>query len=575
MVFLKIKKRGLVSYQMQFDLLLKRVYKSAYVSRYNNCIKKGETPKRAKELAESYATSQAKTLSISRESNPLKYYCPNEPGIEVINTFANSTKVSNTPIILYSAGNGLGKTEVALHILLNLVLSPKNGYFEQGVFLNWKFPKRIWYVTTGTVIESRVMPFLRELFKVPQNDNSRDTSLPTTFKESKEGSSHTKTVVFSNGWTLEFKTHDQDKAQFESASVGLIICDEPMPEHIYRALLSRRRLGAIMLLPMTPLDMEPYIEEEILNKIADEVPGYFMITGSVWDASKKLHPLRGHLQHDIIESMIEGYDEDEMEARINGVPTHFSERIYSNFDKKNIVSPLDFPIEDAVLYIQSVDPHDGRPCAVGYMAVMSNGRKIFFADTPTDHSKPFWKMKRLTTAKEEVQEWIKVEEAYNLPSHKIKRVMDRHFGWQVRGGKTLSKIYYDAGEGSGRNFMFYASYKSNGEENEITYGHNIVREGLGNILEDGYPEIVVWDSCYHIINGFKKYIRKRPSSKADMAKAVGGTVIVEKYKDFNDMVRYACCANHSVNTTSRKKKRIPVNTEPVYYNYSNRRRRRA
>lgn len=572
---MKVRKRGLVKYQMQFPLVLKRVYKSAYINRYNNCIAKGESPKRAEELAKSYATSQAKTLSISNESNPLKYYCPNKPGIEVIDTFAKSTKDTDTPIILYSAGNGLGKSESALQIMMNLILAPKNGYFEQGVFLDWRFPKRIWYVTTGTVIKSRVMPFLDKVFKTTQVDNSKTEPLPVTFKDTKEGSAHTKTVTFSNGWVLEFKTHDQDLKEFESASVGLIICDEPVPEKIYRALLSRRRLGCIMLLPMTPLDMEPYIEEEVLAKIDDETPGYFIIYGSVWDASIKLHPLRGHLKHEIIESMIEGYDEDEMDARINGIPTHFSERIYSTFDNKNIVEPKDFPIEGASLYVQAVDPHDGRPCATVYMAVMPNSRKIFFADTPTDHTKPFWKMKRLSTAKEEVQEWIKVEEAYNLPSYKIKRIMDRHFGWQVRGGKTLSKIYYDAGEGSGRSFMFYASYKSNGDENEITYGHNVVREGFNNILEDGYPEIVVWNSCYHIVNGIKKYIRKRPTSKADMAKAVGGTVIVEKYKDFNDAFRYACCANHSayVKSVSRKKnKKMPI-PAPIYYNYASRRRR--
>ena len=187
---MKVRKRGLVKYQMQFPLVLKRVYKSAYINRYNNCIAKGESPKRAEELAKSYATSQAKTLSISNESNPLKYYCPNKPGIEVIDTFAKSTKDTDTPIILYSAGNGLGKSESALQIMMNLILAPKNGYFEQGVFLDWRFPKRIWYVTTGTVIKSRVMPFLDKVFKTTQVDNSRTEPLPVTFKDTKEGSAH-------------------------------------------------------------------------------------------------------------------------------------------------------------------------------------------------------------------------------------------------------------------------------------------------------------------------------------------------------------------------------------------------
>lgn len=574
---MKVKKVGLMQLRMQFDLFIKHLYKDAYLYKYNKSIEKDKVSEsRAKALAKSYADAKAKIIALNQQANPLKYYCPNEAGEKVINIFANSTKDSRTPIILFSAGNGLGKTEIALQIIFNLILSPKNGWFEQGVFLDWRFPKRIWYVTTATVIESRVMPFVRELFKVDQFDTSGSNPVKVFYTENKEGASHTKTVKFSNDWVLEFKTHDQKKDQFESASVGLIICDEPTPEHIYRALLSRRRMGAIMLLPMTPLDMEPYIEEEVLQKIADETPGYHIVTGSVWSASKKLSPLRGHLEHDIIQTMADSYDEDEYEARINGTPTHFSERIYSNFDKKHIVSPLDFPVDNSNIIIQAVDPHDGRQCACVYLAVMPNGRKIIFTETPLDKSSPFWKQKRMLTAKEEVDEWVKMEEEYRIPSYKIKRIMDKNFGWQARGGKTLSKIYYDAGEGTGRSFMFHASYKSTGNENEISFGHKIVREMLQNVLEDGKPELVIWDSCYHTINGMKKYIRKRPTTKADMAKAVGGTTIVEKYKDFPDAVRYACCANYDSYTRKlRGKSRKPVDTEPIYYNYAVRHRRRG
>jgi len=94
---------------------------------------------------------------------------------------------------------------------------------------------------------------------------------------------------------------------------------------------------------------------------------------------------------------------------------------------------------------------------------------------------------------------------------------------------------------------------------ELAYGHSMVMKAL-DLLEDGKPGLVVWDTCYHTKNGMEHYLRKRLNKASDSNVAVGDSKIIDKYKDFNDLLRYLCCDNVSKTTVQS----VPVFFELIH-----------
>jgi hypothetical protein len=345
----------------------------------------------------------------------------------------------------------------------------------------------------------------------------------------------------------------------ESADVGLIVIDEPAPEPIWKTLKSRRRMGCVTLMPMTPLDVEPYILSEIKTRVGSK--GYYHIEASVYDACRE-RGIRGHLDPKIIDEMVASYSEDERESRVYGRFMYFSERIYGNLERsKHFRDPDEFPIDfavDKVLHV--VDPADGRETASIWMAVKPNGRRIVFTEAPVYDMRLFWEIKRVTgTVYDDVEGWYRIEDSYPEMSP-YRRIIDKVFGFQRRGGRTIAKIYMDCGRElsdrlaeDGRRlkkaFIFSPSYRSNSDKGEIAYGHDIVREML-EPMSDGEPGLIIWNTCHHTWNGMFSYVRKRARGVTDSYKAAGSTKIVEKFKDFPDCVRYGCCEPVSFDNTS-------------------------
>lgn len=481
-------------------------------------------------------------------AEPLVYFCPNGKQEEFIDAVAYSTEQSKIPVILFTAANGVGKTTISLHILANIIYGVQNGWFDKGIFRHYPFPKLAWYITTRSAIENVIVRQITELFP------------PGTYTFDKRGKPYVSAVHFENGWELVFFTQDQETSQMESATVGLIVGDEPFTEDIWKALKSRRRMGCLIMLPMTPLDVEPFVIDEVEKYAKEKRAGYFRITASVYDACKR-RGIRGHLDPEIIDEMVAGYSEEEKQARAYGDFMYFAERIYAVLDPmRHWVNPEDYPLSNTGQNLCVCDPHDGRPCAVGWMhtypivhskeyqQLIAQGkakqqvRRIIFAEHPVDQSVPFWEQKDVRDLGEQVADWIALEQ-YLLAEHGAvihRRILDRHFGWQRRNSTTIANTFMEEGRKRGVSMVFTPSYTAKDEGGEIAYGHNKVREALQD-LEDGKPGLVIWRNCWHTWNGLTHYIRKRRRN-SDTDRAVGETKIVPKYTDFPDMVRYGCCA---------------------------------
>jgi len=478
----------------------------------------------------------------SYKSFPLEFYCPNGKQEEFINTVANCNQDVDTPIVLVTFANGVGKTTTALHILMNIIYGPQNGWFDHKLFEKWPYPKEVWYCSTADALKAKVVPEIDKM------------AIPGTYTSSKGGKAYSSEFKFDKGWLMHLKTFDQDAKTYESADVGLIILDEPAPEHIWKAIKFRRRMGCIILLPMTPLYCDPYIIDELVGAVDEGKPGYYHLEGNVYDACMK-RGVRGHLKAGIIDSMVDGCDEDELEARAKGKFMYFSRSIYGSSISRDrhFVAPDKYPIDERATILQIVDPHEGKPSASIWMAVNPDGRRIIFDEYPEIKTKPFWEMKSKSTTSEEVRDWIKIEGRYTfIRNGSVTRIIDRHFGWQTRGDENLAQLYSKAGQKENYSFNFIESYTAGKEISEIQFGHRMVREAFGD-LPDQKPGLVIWDNCYHTWNGLSHYIRKNEITKSGSDKAVGTGKIVERYKDFPDVVRYGVCAYVSPQETREEK----------------------
>ena len=481
--------------------------------------------------------------------NPRLFFCPNGKQEEFIELVANSVKQTSIPVVLFTAANGIGKTTISLHIMLNIIYGAQNGWFDYDIFINYPFPKLAWYITTRSAIENVIVKEIERLFEAG------------TYTLDKRGKPYVSAVHFANGWELVFFTQDQDVSQMESATVGLIIGDEPFTSDIWKALKSRRRMGCLTILPMTPLDVEPFIIDEVDKLARAGNKGYFRLSASVYDACIR-RGVRGHLAPDIIDDMVSSYDEDERQSRVYGEFMYFSERIYSGLaHDKHWVKPDDYPVVKTAQFYHVVDPHDGRPAAViwGFAYPIPHSdeyrsliaakkakqqiRRVIYAEYPLETHTPFWDMKDSHghSHSRSVEQWIDIEDdlRQNYGVSTSRRILDRVFGWQTRNSNTIANVFLEESRRRGKPMLFKPSYHSKGGQSEIAYGHSVVRECLQD-LEDGRPGLVIWDTCWHTWNGLTHYVRKR-AKNSDINKAAGETKIVEKYKDFPDAVRFFCC----------------------------------
>jgi hypothetical protein len=514
---------------------------------------------------------------------PLKWWCPNGKQEELIKLIADRMSKSRTPSILFSAANGVGKTQSSIEIVSNIIYGAQNGWFLLAPFLAWPNPKICWYVTTKTGLTDVVVPEMKRVF--PSG----------TYEFDKMGASVERAVHFTNGWELRFFTMDVGADQMESASVGLCVIDEPAPEPIWKAVKSRGRMGCLTLLPMTPLDVEPYILDEIERNKNDKL--YGRVTASIYDACEE-RGIRGHLERAIIDEMVEKYPPDERIARVEGEFMYFREQIWNNLDKsRHFVNPDDYPVDFGKDFIvQTVDPHDSRPsaCIYGalqliehsdeYKRLMDEGkayqqvRRIIFAETPLEHEQMYWEMYRKLRLDEEPEMWAGIESELGI-STVHKRIIDKRYGFQTKLSKNIASVYAEAGRALdptfhfNKRFIYLPSYdlKSTDSDGrgEIAYGHNLVIKALDN-LEDGKPGLVIWNNCIHTMNGMTHYVRKRLNSRSGSEIAAGESKIIDKYKDFNDVLRYFVAVQMSMDYIEYKQRKDESevarrNRSPIYH----------
>lgn len=300
-----------------------------------------------------------------------RYYEPNGVVEDFINAFASDDYF----IQFLSAANGVGKTAAASNILANIMYETDNHWFRGKLFHDFPYLKRGRIITDSALVEKNIVNELK--FWFPKD----------RYKTSKGGKHYESQWETDTGFNFDIMTYQQDPKEFEGVTIGWAWFDEPPPDKILKATISRMRRGGVIIITATPISGSAHLYdmfatgkmevEVILREGEDPVKverSVFHMTADVESACKE-HGVRGHLEHEDIMRMVAEYPEDEMQARVYGKFAHLIGLVYKKFDKNiHVIKPFNVTERDFVVY-EYLDPHPRNEDAVLWMAVDRHGTK--------------------------------------------------------------------------------------------------------------------------------------------------------------------------------------------------------
>ena len=298
-------------------------------------------------------------LALYQKENRLEYFDkppnkgPNPKQAQIIQAFLDPAFKT----FGFSAGNRSGKTTLAVILALS-VMRGKYLWSEQSLLhlFPHKNPRKVRYIGQGwhehiqTVIIPELEKWWPKRYKVEDHGNGIITK---TFWKDVETKS-----------TLQLMSNNQQPKEHESWEGDLIVYDEPPKREIYianaRGLVDRRGREVFAA---TLLD-EPWIDHEIIKKVGvDGKPdrSVFWIEGTTYD-----NVGYGITQEGVDEFMSK-LTEDEIQARIYGVPAYKQGLVYLMFNRKEHLVPwfrvpLDWMVDIAI------DVHPRERQAVTFMA---------------------------------------------------------------------------------------------------------------------------------------------------------------------------------------------------------------
>jgi hypothetical protein len=476
---------------------------------------------------------ERRLLLAEYECNRYKYFIPSFDA----ERFARKFGAAEKRIYLLMAGNGYSKTSLAINIVANIIWPTKNRYIQGRIFEQWDYPKNFWYLSKHTTLKNAVNPEIKKWFPKNRYNLTEREGYPI----------HLETDV---GFTIDFLRYDQNIDSFESATVGLIIKDEPCIEKIYNACISRLRMGGLLLWIMTPLLKAGFVKNRIL-----EGNEYACVhTGSVWDNSIKN---RGVLKESDIEFMISQYSPEERDARVDGKLMLLVGLVFKEFDRnRNVIKiedierlfiPQVFGKFEEWPKVMVIDPHDRKADFIFWAAMAPDGTWIIYDEHP---DKDFWEIRsrdddikqtlRKCIAKESgntVKQWKAL--SGGNPQKIYRRIMDRRKGAQnvSDAGQNLRDLYIIRSKEIGQPMSIELSFD---DQNKID--HKPIAEMIkSEISEDGFmikrPKLLILSDCTNTIKGFENYSWDDWNAHDDDKKPLREQV-VQKYKHPIDCVRY-------------------------------------
>jgi len=421
-------------------------------------------------------------------------------------------------VCIFSAANAEGKTALMVNILGGFIFGPSdNSYLEQPLFKNFTYPHRVRIASTPKNLEE-IGAIQTEIKKW----------WPVGMYEGKKKGKQFDSEYVKDDWIVDLMSYEQDVSEFESATLGVAVFDEPPPLRILYATIARMRRGGLIMIFMTPLDtggeiIDDLTEKETIKVDGQDVGRVAVCYAEIEDACKE-HGVRGFLEHKNIVQMLSLYDPDEVDARAKGKPTHLTGRIYSDFEKKDPFVVEDFSIPEDWERACIVDPHDGIPFAISWVAIDRTGQLWVYDEFP------FEDLETMHSTNLTIVDYARIMREKESRDIVRIRIIDPFFGNKryANSGKTIKQEFSDLG------FDF-----EDGDTSGLDLGHKRVREYLKYqkafpVSGTNHPRFHIFERCRNHWRSFLRYKRKLLKSGEVRDKIV----LDETYKHFCDNIRH-------------------------------------
>ncbi|MDD5726278.1 MAG: hypothetical protein PHC53_02600 [Patescibacteria group bacterium] len=287
-----------------------------------------------------------------------RFFEPTGKGEEFVNAVGSGENF----ISLFSAANGVGKTTLSVNMLAHLFWPMGNQYFQQPLWQKWPYLKKGRIVSDPTTITEALIPELKKWFPAGRY----------TTQNCKK--SYEYRWITDTGFEFDIMSYEQDVKEFESANLGWVMLDEPPPEPIYKACISRLRKGGVLFMTFTPLTGCAWVYDTIIAHPERDFGKVFYLEADVWSAVKGVG-VRGFLEKENVEKMIANYSEEDKQARIYGKFQHLTGLIFKQFSRKiHVIRPFTVTMKDFCV-LELLDPHPRNPDALMWLAVDRKGNK--------------------------------------------------------------------------------------------------------------------------------------------------------------------------------------------------------
>lgn len=453
-----------------------------------------------------------------RLCEPLRFFKPNRSQKRFLNAMADP----DSRTILFPAGNWAGKSAVAIAALA-ACMWPEMGedaIFDKPIFKKW--------ADQGFKKNARIVSTPKELDNIGSIQQEIIRWWPKgRYHPEKKGKQYNCEFRTDTGWTVDLMSYEQHEDEFEGATISLFVFNEPPPEDIYNACVSRMKFSGKILMPMTPLANSAWIYDRIVAN--DGKNGIRVIYGETEDNCIE-HGENGVIPHKAIQAFSDSCDPDEREARLKGRFSHLAGQIFKTFSREVHTFKLDTDLTNFLAgkeTYQIVDPAIGKPLACIWAAVGPTGVIEVYDEYPMGIEFQGAKDSNLTVVDYAALFRQKEE---GRPIHT--RILDRHFGNARRtmGGLTLKQEFGEVG------IDFIDSYTSD-DKTEVETGILKVKDLLRYNKDkpiDGLnrPRLVIADHCTNTIHALERWRRDPKTGKP-----------MEEYKDFADDIRYLAMAN--------------------------------
>ena len=299
-----------------------------------------------------------------------RYFIPTGVGEE----FIRLVGCGDYFVVLLSAANGVGKTELAMNMLAHLFYPDNNPYFQHKLFTDFPYPKKARIISEPTTVDQTIVPGLKNVMPVGHYTSRKGRKMYDAYWDT------------DTGWHFDIMTYEQSVKEFESSTLGLAWFDEPPPRAIFKATVARMRKGGIIFITATPLTGSAWMYDDLIanpdellksdDKEAVEKKRKVAYLEADVETACIQHGIRGFLQHEHIDNMISQYDEEDLQARVKGKFQHLIGLVYKMFTRRiHVIKPFEINHEDFVV-VEALDPHPRNPDATMWLATNRKGQKF-------------------------------------------------------------------------------------------------------------------------------------------------------------------------------------------------------